>query len=81
MSVKETSCDTAIDMSLRDELNKVAQANKDHQYALKVYTERLEAELESVEKLLVHPAFPSKCFYFLIPCNSLLQNNQTMNLT
>ena len=51
-------------MSLRDELNKVAQANKDHQYALKVYTERLEAELESVEKLLVHPAFPSKCITF-----------------
>ncbi|KAK7695622.1 hypothetical protein QCA50_000258 [Cerrena zonata] len=39
-------------MSFRDELHKVAQANKDHQYALKVYTERLETELESVEKLL-----------------------------
>ena len=64
MSAKETSCDTTLDMSLRDELNKVAQANKDHQYALKVYTERLEAELESVEKLLVHPAFPSKCITF-----------------
>ncbi|THH33827.1 hypothetical protein EUX98_g375 [Antrodiella citrinella] len=31
---------------------KVVQANKDHQYALKVYTERLEAELEAVDKLL-----------------------------
>lgn len=29
------------------------QANKDHQYALKVYTERLEADLEAVDKLLV----------------------------
>lgn len=29
------------------------QANKDHQYSLKVYTERLEAELETVAKLLV----------------------------
>ncbi|KAI0921477.1 hypothetical protein AcW1_004560 [Taiwanofungus camphoratus] len=28
------------------------QANKDHQYSLKVYTERLEAELETVAKLL-----------------------------
>ncbi|KAH9943120.1 uncharacterized protein BXZ73DRAFT_87524 [Epithele typhae] len=28
------------------------QANKDHQYALKVYTERLEAELEHLDKLL-----------------------------
>jgi len=32
---------------------KAAQANKDHQYALKVYTERLEAEIETVNKLLV----------------------------
>ena len=29
------------------------QANKEHQYALKVYTERLEAELEHLNKLLV----------------------------
>ena len=29
------------------------QTNKDHQYALKVYTERLEAELATAEKLLV----------------------------
>ena len=29
------------------------QANKEHQYALKVYTERLEAELEHLDKLLV----------------------------
>ncbi|KAI0771930.1 hypothetical protein BD413DRAFT_604069 [Trametes elegans] len=28
------------------------QANKEHQYALKVYTERLEAELEHLDKLL-----------------------------
>lgn len=28
-------------------------ANKDHQYALKVYTERLQSELETVDKLLV----------------------------
>jgi hypothetical protein len=29
------------------------QANKDHQYAMKVYTERLETELSAIEKLLV----------------------------
>ncbi|KAI0091868.1 hypothetical protein BDY19DRAFT_927189 [Irpex rosettiformis] len=31
---------------------KVVAANKDHQYALKVYTERLQSELETVDKLL-----------------------------
>lgn len=36
---------------------KVVQANKDHQYALKVYTERLDAELEAVDKLLVSCPF------------------------
>ncbi|PCH41368.1 hypothetical protein WOLCODRAFT_69152 [Wolfiporia cocos MD-104 SS10] len=33
------------------------QANKDHQYALKVYTERIEAELETVNKLLAAADF------------------------
>jgi hypothetical protein len=32
---------------------KAVAANKDHQYALKVYTERLESELQTVDKLLV----------------------------
>lgn len=32
---------------------KAVQANKDHYNALKLYTERLEAELEAVDKLLV----------------------------
>ncbi|KAH7931295.1 hypothetical protein BV22DRAFT_1190583 [Leucogyrophana mollusca] len=31
---------------------KTVQANKEHQHALKVYTERLEVELETVDKLL-----------------------------
>ncbi|CAL1701678.1 unnamed protein product [Somion occarium] len=39
-------------MSVQEQTQKVIQANKDHQYALKVYTERLESELESVERLL-----------------------------
>ena len=40
--------DTAKDLA-----QKALQANKNHQYALKIYTERLEAELESLDKLLV----------------------------
>ncbi len=38
---------------LKDALRSAVQINKDHQFALKVYTERLEAELEAVDKLLV----------------------------
>ena len=37
----------------RELAQKTLQANKDHQYALKIYTERLEAELDAVDKLLV----------------------------
>ncbi|KII95876.1 hypothetical protein PLICRDRAFT_34825 [Plicaturopsis crispa FD-325 SS-3] len=39
-------------LSSKQIAQKAVQANKDHQYALKVYTERLEAELETVERLL-----------------------------
>lgn len=42
---------------------KVLAANKDHQYALRVYTERLEAELETVDKLLVSE---SNALYFIV---------------
>ena len=38
---------------LKDMVQSAVQLNKDHQFALKVYTERLEAELEAVDKLLV----------------------------
>ncbi|KAI0003031.1 Homeodomain-like protein [Russula compacta] len=37
---------------LKDILQSAVQLNKDHQYALNVYTERLEAELGAVDKLL-----------------------------
>jgi hypothetical protein len=37
---------------LKDILQSAVQLNKDHQYALNVYTERLETELEAVDKLL-----------------------------
>lgn len=37
----------------KDLVQPAVQANKEHQYALKVYTERLEAELEHLDKLLV----------------------------
>ncbi|KAG0702362.1 hypothetical protein DFH29DRAFT_505758 [Suillus ampliporus] len=33
-------------------VREAVQANRDHQHALKVYTERLEAELQTVDKLL-----------------------------
>ena len=42
----------------KDVLQSAVQLNKDHQYALSVYTERLEAELEAVDKLIV-------CFLYL----------------
>ena len=38
---------------LKDTLQSAVQLNKEHQYALNVYTERLENELEAVDKLLV----------------------------
>ncbi len=37
----------------KDTLQSAVQLNKDHQYALNVYTERLEFELDAVDKLLV----------------------------
>jgi hypothetical protein len=39
--------------SLTDSAQRAIRASKDHQYALKLYTERLEAELQTVDKLLV----------------------------
>jgi len=39
--------------SITETARKALQANKDHQYALKVYTERLEAELRAIDKMLV----------------------------
>lgn len=40
-------------MAIKATAQSALQANKDHQYALKVYTERLEAELETVDRLIV----------------------------
>ncbi|KZT12926.1 uncharacterized protein LAESUDRAFT_640535 [Laetiporus sulphureus 93-53] len=37
---------------IQDGVQKALQANKDHNYALKVYSERLEAEIETLDKLL-----------------------------
>ncbi|KAG1874714.1 hypothetical protein DFJ58DRAFT_877886 [Suillus subalutaceus] len=42
--MSQTNCTEAV--------REAIQANKDHQHALKVYTERLEAELQTVDKLL-----------------------------
>ena len=38
---------------LKDTLQSAVRLNKEHQYALNVYTERLEIELEAVDKLIV----------------------------
>ena len=37
----------------KDLVPAAVQANKEHQYALKVYTDRLETELKHLDKLLV----------------------------
>ncbi|KAF7790098.1 hypothetical protein EIP86_001048 [Pleurotus ostreatoroseus] len=44
----------------RELAQKALQANKDHQYALKIYTERLEAELDAVDKLLAASELPEE---------------------
>ena len=49
---------------LKDIVLSAVQVNKDHQFALKVYTERLEAELEAVDKLLVRDCFLRREHYF-----------------
>ncbi|KAH9938455.1 uncharacterized protein B0H18DRAFT_967262 [Fomitopsis serialis] len=37
---------------IQHSLHQALQANKDHQYALRIYSERIDAELESLNKLL-----------------------------
>ena len=44
---------TSTSSTIKELAQKASQANKDHQYALKVYSERLESELEALDKLLV----------------------------
>lgn len=50
---------------LKDIVQSAVQVNKDHQFALKVYTERLEAELEAVDKLLVRAIAPKQRSWYL----------------
>ena len=45
---------------LKDTIQSAVQLNKEHQYALNVYTERLEIELEAVDKLIVRFLFLTK---------------------
>lgn len=49
-----------------DLVQPAVQANKEHQYALKVYTERLEAELEHLDKLLVSRYIQALLRFFLL---------------
>lgn len=41
------------------------KANKEHQYALKEYTERLEVELKTVDKMIVSSMFYALPYHFL----------------
>ncbi|PSR73463.1 hypothetical protein PHLCEN_2v10755 [Hermanssonia centrifuga] len=45
-------------LNAKELTQRALQANKDHQYNLKVYSERLEAELEAVDKLLAVAEIP-----------------------
>ncbi|TFY65110.1 hypothetical protein EVJ58_g2173 [Rhodofomes roseus] len=42
----------ASEADIQQSLHGALQANKDHQYALRIYSERIDAELESLNKLL-----------------------------
>ena len=44
----------------KDLVSAAVQANKEHQYALKVYTDRLETELKHLDKLLVSAILVSR---------------------
>lgn len=43
----------ASESDIQQSIHTALQANKDHQYALRIYSERIDAELESLNKLLV----------------------------
>ena len=51
--------------SIKELAQSAAQINKEHQYALKVYTERLQAELDSVDKLLVRIPLVAVCEWLI----------------
>lgn len=70
-------------MTTRQSIDRTLQANKDHQYALKVYTERLEAELASVDKLIVrsfryttHPFWILNCIIYYTDVLMLSRHQQ-----
>ncbi|KIP09180.1 hypothetical protein PHLGIDRAFT_116589 [Phlebiopsis gigantea 11061_1 CR5-6] len=48
----------SIPPTVKELIRSSLQASKEHQYALKVYTERLEAELEAVDRLLTAAEAP-----------------------
>lgn len=53
MATVEETINPTEGTSVKELAQKALQANKDHQYALRVYTERLESELKKIDKLLV----------------------------
>jgi hypothetical protein len=66
--------------TVKEVTKEVLQTNKDHQYALKVYTERLEAELEAVDKLLVSTHLRLDSRVFTTSWTRRLQRPRTTNL-
>lgn len=66
--------------TVKELAQKTTKANKDHQYALKVYSERLESELEILEKLLVRISCVKLFFLTLNDLNreqQIYQNTKT----
>lgn len=53
-------------MSEKELVEKAIKSNREHQYALKVYAERLEAELAAADKMIVSSPFISSLFLLLI---------------
>lgn len=50
-------------MALKSVVEEALKANQEHRYSLKVYTERLEEELRTVDRLIVRISF---AFSFLV---------------
>ena len=61
----------------KDLVQSALQLNKNHQYALKIYTERLEAELENLDKLVVSLKLKLLIYFDLRP-DRLGSNQQSL---
>lgn len=56
-------------LSTKQQIFAAVQSNTQHQYALEKYSQRLAAELQEIDKLLVcYLLFSSKIFYIFPNC-------------